>query len=52
LRLLRLKFKCVSPNVTAEIQAVQDSRQLDEWLDAILTASKISDIPFQSGKRK
>jgi hypothetical protein len=52
LRLLRRKFKRVPPTVTAEVQAAQDGRQLDDWLDAVLTADKISDMPFQSSKKK
>jgi hypothetical protein len=52
LRLLRLRFKRVSPAIAAEIQAAQDGRQLDDWLDAVITANKLSDIPFQAGKKK
>ena len=49
---MRLKFKRVSPAITAEIEAAQDVQQLDDWLDAFATAEKISDIPFQSSKKK
>jgi hypothetical protein len=52
LRQLRLRFKRVSPAITAEIQAAQDGGQLDDWLDAFATADKIGDIPFQSSKKK
>jgi hypothetical protein len=52
LRQLRLRFKRVSPVIAAEIQAAQDSRQLDAWLDAFATADKLSHIPFQASKEK
>ncbi len=48
LRLLRLKFKRVSPTIVKVIDATQDKHQLDEWLDAVITAGKISDIAFKS----
>jgi hypothetical protein len=50
--LLRLKFKRVSPAISAQIEAAQDGQQLDNWLDAFATAEKITDIPFQSSKKK
>jgi hypothetical protein len=49
---LRIKFKRVPPAVVAEIEAAQEGSQLDEWLEAVITAGKISDIPFQSSKKK
>jgi hypothetical protein len=52
LRQLRLRFKRVSPAIAAEIQAAQDARQLDDWLDAFATADKLSDIPFQASSKK
>jgi hypothetical protein len=52
LRLLRLKFKRLPQAVTAEVESCEDSQQLDAWLDAVITADKISDIPFSSLKRK
>jgi len=53
IRQLRLKFKQqVTPEITAEIEATQDSAQLDHWLDAVITADKISDIPFQANTTK
>jgi hypothetical protein len=48
LLLLQLKFKHLPPAVTAEIEATQDDQQLKQWLEAFVTADKISDIPFQS----
>jgi hypothetical protein len=51
LRLLRLKFKKVPDAITAEVQATQDGEQLDAWLDVVLTAKKLSAMPFQSGKK-
>jgi predicted transposase YdaD len=50
LRQLRLKFKRVSPAIAKVIDATQDSHQLDEWLDAVITAEKISDIAFKPGR--
>jgi hypothetical protein len=52
LHLLQVKFKHVSPAVTAEVEAAQDSKQLDDWLAAFATADKISDIPFRSSNNK
>jgi hypothetical protein len=52
LRLLQVRFKRVSPAVAAKIRAAQDNQQLDAWLDAFVTADKISAIPFQSIKKK
>jgi hypothetical protein len=51
LQLLRLKFKRVSAAITAEVQATQDSEQLDAWLEAVLTADRISAMPFQSHRK-
>ena len=45
--LLRRKFKKVPENIVAEIQATTDNQQLENWLDAILTADSITDIPFK-----
>jgi hypothetical protein len=45
---LRVKFKHLPPAVTAEIEATQDDQQLDQWLEAVLTADKISDMPFRT----
>jgi hypothetical protein len=52
LRLLRLKYKRVSSAIVAEVEATQDVEQLDHWLDAVVTADKITDIPFASNKGK
>jgi len=52
IRLLRRKFKRVSPAIKAEIEATQDKEQLRCWLDAFATADKISDIPFQANSKK
>jgi hypothetical protein len=52
LRQLRLKFKRVSAAIAAEIESTEDVQQLDTWLDAVITATKIGDIPFQSNKKK
>jgi hypothetical protein len=52
LRQLRVKFKRIPSGVAAEIEGAEDVGQLDEWLDAFATAEKISDIPFQSSKKK
>jgi hypothetical protein len=49
---LRMKFKRVPPAVAAEIQAAQEGSQIDEWLAALLTADKISEMSFQSSKKK
>jgi hypothetical protein len=49
---LRLRFKRVPAAVTAEVEAAQDVQQLNRWLAAFATADKISDIPFQSNKKK
>jgi hypothetical protein len=51
LRLLRCKFKRVSADITAEIEVAQQE-QLDAWCDAVVTAKKISQIPFQTGTRR
>lgn len=53
LRQLRLKFKRRVPSgIVTEIEAAQEASQLDEWLDALVTADKISDIPFQANRKK
>jgi hypothetical protein len=53
LRQLRLKFKRrMTPAIVAEVEAAQEGSQLDEWLDAVVTADKISDIPFQANRKK
>lgn len=52
LRLLRLKFKRISSATTVEIETTQDSEQLDHWLDAVITADKINEIPFQANNKK
>ena len=52
MRLLRLKFKRVSSAINAEIEASQEVQQLDTWLDALITADKITDIPFQARENK
>jgi predicted transposase YdaD len=52
LRLLGLRFKRVPPAIKAEIEASEDSQQLDAWLEAFATAEKLTDIPFQSVKSK
>jgi hypothetical protein len=48
LRQLELRFKRVSPAITAKVEATQEERQLDTWLDEFATARKISDISFRS----
>jgi hypothetical protein len=53
LRLLRVKFKRrVTPAIVAEVEAAQEVSQLDEWLEALITADKISEMPFQSSKKE
>ena len=46
-RLLTKKFKGIPENILAEIQATTDNQQLESWLDAVLTARQITDIPFR-----
>jgi hypothetical protein len=48
LRLLRNKFKKVPDSIVAEVEGTTDHQQLESWLDAILTARQITDIPFKS----
>jgi predicted transposase/invertase (TIGR01784 family) len=48
IRLLRLKFKRVPAAIEAEINATQDVRKLDDWLDELVTAKTLSDIHFSS----
>jgi predicted transposase/invertase (TIGR01784 family) len=45
---LRKKFENVPESILAEIRATTDHHQLETWLDAILTAETITDIPFKS----
>ncbi len=52
LRQLRLKFKRVPAAITAEVEATEDVAQLDVWLGTLISAEKISEIPFQAGKKK
>ena len=52
LRQLRVRFKQVPEAVAAEVEAEQNGQQLDDWLDAVVTARKLSDIPFRSNKNK
>jgi hypothetical protein len=46
LRLLRAKFKQVSPAVEATIQATTDSHRLDAWQEGVATARRLNDISF------
>ena len=45
---LRTKFKQVPEGVVAEIQSTTDDQQFAEWSSAILTADRITDIPFHA----
>src|SRR5262249_38239965 len=47
-RLLRLKFKRVPAAIEAEINATEDIKRLDDWLDDFATAKHLSDIRFSS----
>jgi hypothetical protein len=42
---VRLKFKQVPPAIEAKIAATSDNQQLDAWLDALVLARPLSDIP-------
>jgi hypothetical protein len=48
LRQLRLRFKTVPESVQATIEETDDLATLNAWLDALLTARKLSDIRFDS----
>ena len=50
-RLLQQKFKRVPEEILTEIQSARDE-QIDAWLDAILTADKITDVFVPSIKKK
>jgi hypothetical protein len=44
---LREKFKTVPESIIAEVQTTTDLHQFDVWGSAILTARRITDIPFK-----
>jgi hypothetical protein len=48
LRQLRLRFKRIPKGVETRIQSTRDSGQLDRWLDAVVTAESLADIPFDA----
>ncbi len=48
LRQLRLKFKRVPAAIEAEINATQDVKKLDDWLDQVVIAKTLADIHFAS----
>lgn len=48
LRTLRTKFETVPADVEAKIEATTDPQKLDNWLASVLTAKKLSDVPFNN----
>ena len=45
-RQLRKKFKRIPAAVEAEINATDDAKKLDDWLDQVVMVKRLSDIPF------
>jgi predicted transposase/invertase (TIGR01784 family) len=48
LRALRVKFKRVPAAIQAEINATQDIKRLEDWLDEVVTATALADVHFSS----
>ena len=48
IRQLKQRFGDVPPSITDTIRATRDERQLDHWLDQVITAERFEDIDFQN----
>jgi len=48
IRQLKRRFGDVPPSITDTIHATRDVRQLDRWLDQVITAAGLEDIDFQN----
>ena len=49
-RQLRRRFGAVPPGVATTVESTTDAKQLDDWLDRLVTADTLDELEIPAGK--